>query len=102
VPYSRSDLLTSVNAFPPQTGSLCYLLHASRFGHVAERGNENAWVGLFCGSREIFGNNFVVIEVFRDVKWRVSRFHDCSFLSSRANFYFSKYFTFSIPLKSAS
>src|SRR5258706_8492391 len=57
------------------------LRHASRFCHIAERGNEYIGVWVFGGRRKIFRNDRIVIQIGRRVEWFVSCFpHSSSFI----------------------
>ena len=62
-----------VEALPAQSGFFGDLRHASRFRHVAERGNEYIGVWVFGSRRKIFRNDGIVIEI----SCRVERFVAC-------------------------
>jgi len=58
-----------VQALPAQSRVFGDLRHASRFGHVAERGDEYLGVGVFGSRRKILRNDRIVIEIRRSVEW---------------------------------
>jgi hypothetical protein len=79
-----------VQALPAETGVFGDLRYASRFGYLAERGNEYVRIWVLGGGRKIFRDDRIVIEMRSRVECFVSCFpfpHRFALFNSRAIFF---------------
>src|SRR6266576_5425369 len=76
-----------VQTLPAQLRIFSDLCHASRPRYVTKSSNKDIRVWIFSSRRQIFGNDFVIVEISRSIEFFVCCFHCLVSFSSRAIFF---------------